>query len=172
VAALRGGAALPAGAALLTFDDGYLDHFTQVLPLLAARGIQGSFFPPARAVVERRVLDVNKIHFVLASVEDVSELLPRVFTLLDELREEFGLESREAYFERFAVASRWDSREVKFVKNRTRPASPGSSTWTRISCAACVTTACTWAATVTITSTSRRFLRRSSARRWTARWRS
>jgi peptidoglycan/xylan/chitin deacetylase (PgdA/CDA1 family) len=117
VAALRGGPALPAGAALLTFDDGYLDHFTQVLPLLAARGIQGSFFPPARAVVERRVLDVNKIHFVLASVEDVSELLPRVFTLLDELREEFGLESREAYFERLAVPSRWDTREVKFVKN-------------------------------------------------------
>ena len=117
VAALRGGPALPPGAALLTFDDGYLDHFTHVLPLLATRGIQGSFFPPARAVLERRVLDVNKIHFVLASVEDVSELLPRVSALFDELREEFGLESRESYRERLAVASRWDSREVMFVKN-------------------------------------------------------
>ncbi len=61
---------LPPNALLLTFDDGYSDHFTNVFPLLDARGIQGCFFPPARAILEHKVLDVNKIHFVLAAVRD------------------------------------------------------------------------------------------------------
>ena len=51
----------------LTFDDGYSDHFLNVFPLLEKRGIKGCFFPPAQAVLEHRVLDVNKIQFVLAS---------------------------------------------------------------------------------------------------------
>src|SRR5882724_3824863 len=37
---------LPASSILLTFDDGYSDHFANVFPLLDARGIQGSCFPP------------------------------------------------------------------------------------------------------------------------------
>ena len=61
---------LPANPILLTFDDGYSDHFTNVFPLLDARGIQGCFFPPAQAVLEHKVLDVNKIQFVLAAVPD------------------------------------------------------------------------------------------------------
>src|SRR5271165_3942024 len=59
---------LPPNPILLTFDDGYSDHFTNVFPLLDARGIRGCFFPPAQAVLEHKVLDVNKIQFVLATV--------------------------------------------------------------------------------------------------------
>jgi hypothetical protein len=61
---------LPERALLLTFDDGYADHYQTVFPLLDRLGLQGSFFPPARAILERRVLDVNKIHFLLAGVAD------------------------------------------------------------------------------------------------------
>src|SRR5688572_27889430 len=46
VAALNDGDPLPEKPALLTFDDGYLDHFTNVFPILHERGLQGSFFPP------------------------------------------------------------------------------------------------------------------------------
>ena len=35
---------LPTNPILLTFDDGYSDHFTNVFPMLDARGIQGCFF--------------------------------------------------------------------------------------------------------------------------------
>src|SRR5688572_6291776 len=38
---------LPPSALLLTFDDGYVDHFTQVFPILARANIPGCFFPPA-----------------------------------------------------------------------------------------------------------------------------
>ena len=61
---------LPPSSILLTFDDGYADHFDHVFPLLDDAGVQGSFFAPGRAVGEGLVLDVNKIHFVLASVDD------------------------------------------------------------------------------------------------------
>lgn len=116
-AALYESRPLPTRAALLTFDDGYADHFINVFPQLEARGIQGCFFPTVRATLEDRVLDVNKIQFVLASAPAVDVLLSRVFSLLDSFREEYGLASKEVYFERFAVASRWDTREVRFLKN-------------------------------------------------------
>ena len=54
-----GGEDLPPNPILLTFDDGYSDHFANVFPLLDARGIQGCFFPPAQAVLEHTVLDVK-----------------------------------------------------------------------------------------------------------------
>jgi len=60
-------AELPERALLLTFDDGYIDHYTNVFPLLDRYGLTGAFFPPARAILERTVLDVNKIHFLLAT---------------------------------------------------------------------------------------------------------
>jgi len=56
---------LPPNPILLTFDDGDTDHFTNVFPLSDARGIQGCFFPPAQAVLEHKVLDVNEIQFNL-----------------------------------------------------------------------------------------------------------
>ena len=65
IAASRGETILPPNAVWLTFDDGYLDHYLTVFPLLHDRGWQGSFFAPARAVMEGKLLDVNKIHLLL-----------------------------------------------------------------------------------------------------------
>ena len=58
---------LPKNACLLTFDDGYKDHTQYVLPELLKRKIQGSFFPSARPVIEKKALDINIIQFILAS---------------------------------------------------------------------------------------------------------
>lgn len=44
----RRGEDLPPDPILLTFDDGYSDHFTNAFPHLDARGIQGCFFLPPR----------------------------------------------------------------------------------------------------------------------------
>lgn len=60
---------LPKKALLLTFDDGYIDNFTVAFPLLKDRKMQGSFFIPGKTITENVLLDVNKIHFVLASAE-------------------------------------------------------------------------------------------------------
>ena len=54
---------------LLVFDDGLKDHFTNVTPRLAERGIQGQFFITTACVEEHRVLSVHKNHFLMAAVD-------------------------------------------------------------------------------------------------------
>lgn len=103
---------------LLTFDDAYSDHFNIVFPILYNEGIQGAFYVPVRAVTEHTVLDVNKIHFILASVGDdrIGCLIGEIRNMIDEFREKYCLRTMEYYFNKLAVANRWDSKEVIFVK--------------------------------------------------------
>jgi peptidoglycan/xylan/chitin deacetylase (PgdA/CDA1 family) len=105
-------AKLPPNAILLTFDDGYSDHFQNVFPLLDARGIQGCFFPSALAVRDHVVLDVNKIQFVLAAANDVDELLDETLAILDEFRSQFDLKTGEEYRALPVEEHRYDPREV------------------------------------------------------------
>ncbi|MBA3454742.1 MAG: polysaccharide deacetylase family protein [Deltaproteobacteria bacterium] len=114
--AIYGGAELPANSALLTFDDGYMDHYQTVLPMLVERGIQGAFFPPAEAVMTEKVLSVNKIHLILAATLDHDALLEELLPLLDALRPEFGYEDNEALFQRLAIADRFDTAKIVFIK--------------------------------------------------------
>ena len=107
---------LPKKAVLLTFDDGYKDHYTEVFPVLISEGIQGSFYPPAKAIIEHKVLDVNKIHFILASVINKKTLVNEVFKLLDQFREQYNLESNDFYYNKLAKPNRFDTKEVIFVK--------------------------------------------------------
>jgi peptidoglycan/xylan/chitin deacetylase (PgdA/CDA1 family) len=107
---------LPKNAALLTFDDGYIDHYATVFPLLEERGIQGCFFPPAKAILDNEVLDVNKIHFVLATVTNLDALLKEIYRCLDEHREKYDLRPNDYYFSKLARANRFDCKEVIFVK--------------------------------------------------------
>ena len=107
---------LPENAILLTFDDGYSDHFLNVFPMLDARGIKGCFFPPAQAVLEHVVLDVNKIQFVLAVAPDVTKLLEHVFAAIDEFRSQYELKSREEYLAAVTEKHRYDAREVTVIK--------------------------------------------------------
>ena len=66
-AALDGRRELPPNAALLTFDDGFVDHYAAVLPILRKRGVSGVFFLTRDACRESpRVLGVHKTHFLLA----------------------------------------------------------------------------------------------------------
>jgi peptidoglycan/xylan/chitin deacetylase (PgdA/CDA1 family) len=111
-----GGEELPPNPILLTFDDGYSDHFSNVFPLLDARGIQGCFFPPAQAILEHTVLDVNKLHFVLSAAPDAGTLLEQVFSSLEEFRLEHALKTREAYLLAVTAKHRYDTREVTVLK--------------------------------------------------------
>ena len=70
--------ALPENSVLLTFDDAYSDHFEYVFPLLYKNRIQGSFYTPVKAVTEHTVLDVNKIHFILAAENDKSKIIREI----------------------------------------------------------------------------------------------
>ena len=116
------GEKLPEHAILLTFDDAYADHFTYAFPILYHEHIQGVFFPPVKAVTEHTVLDVNKVHFILATTpsEKMPMLLSELRRMVDANRDEYGLDTFENYFEKLAVASRFDPKEVIFVKRLLR----------------------------------------------------
>jgi peptidoglycan/xylan/chitin deacetylase (PgdA/CDA1 family) len=51
---------LPKNAFYLTFDDGFKQHFTNVLPLLKKYNLQGSFFVPTMPLVEKRMHFLEK----------------------------------------------------------------------------------------------------------------
>ncbi len=109
---------IPEHSVLLTFDDAYKDHFEYAFPILEHEHIQGAFYPPVKAVTEHTVLDVNKIHFILASTPVVKfeKLLAEIKIQLDKYRNDYKLESYDFYFNKLAVANRFDPKEVIFVK--------------------------------------------------------
>lgn len=107
---------LPPKALLLTFDDAYIDHFTYVFPVLNKNNLSGVFFPSAKCILNHQVLDVNKIHFILASVSDKKTLISDIYEKIEENRIAFDLETNEYYWGKFAQKSRWDTEEVVFIK--------------------------------------------------------
>ena len=107
---------LPSNALLLTFDDGFIDHFNTVFPILESKGIQGCFFPSAKSILEYEVPDVHKIHFLLASALKIHDLIQDLYGCLDKYRSEYSLESNDYYFSKLAKAIQMDTKEVVFVK--------------------------------------------------------
>ncbi len=127
MAASCGETQLPEDACWLTFDDGYLDHFTTVLPLLSEFGFQGSFFPPVRTIRERDVLDVNKVHFILASEPNTSDLLSALRSAFDRAAADNPeLRSWDRYFEKYAQPNAYDTAETVFFKRMLQVALPES----------------------------------------------
>lgn len=114
--AIDNDAELPPNACLLTFDDAYIDHFTNVFPFLQKRKLEGSFFVPVKAVTEDKILDVNKIHFILASTPNKQLIIKEIFSHLDTYREAYNLQSNDHYFKKLAIANRFDTPEVIFIK--------------------------------------------------------
>ena len=93
--AIEGAGRLPPRPALLTFDDGYTDHYEHVFPRLAERRLQGSFFPVACSALDRQILDANKIQFTLASDVDPDRLVAFIEDACREADRRFVLLMRE-----------------------------------------------------------------------------
>ncbi|WP_333859914.1 polysaccharide deacetylase family protein [Clostridium sp.] len=107
---------LPENAALLTFDDGYIDHFTNVYPVLVGAEVQGSFYIPGKTYAEHKLLDVNRIHFILASA-DITFIMKEIYVQLNYYRgSEYEYPTNEELFKQYGIANRFDSGEVIFVK--------------------------------------------------------
>ncbi len=101
---------------LLTFDDGYIDHYMNVFPILEENGITGVFSMPAKILREKKVLDVNKIHYIMACTE-IGQLRDRLFERMDFYRGiEFSYSSNEELYNKLAIANSYDGRDTVFVK--------------------------------------------------------
>ena len=90
--------------AVLTFDDGHLDHFTNVFPFLHQKNIKALFSPPFKAITERKVLDVNKIQLIMTEVKNIDPLIEMIKSYLLNIRNEKGIKSYEEYWEIYSKA--------------------------------------------------------------------
>ena len=118
---------LPKNPCLLTFDDGYKDHYLYVFPELKKRGIQGSFFSVAKTVLEKKILDVNKIHFILAKEPNANLLIKKIKKLLGDYTNKTDskkLHSFDEYWKKYAVANTLDTKEIVFLKRILQHALP------------------------------------------------
>ena len=112
--AINGEFKLPKDAIWLTFDDGYKDHIDYVAPLLEKFGFDGAFFPVSDCIAKNQILDVNKIHYILASAES-DELL------LDILKKEmldlgYSANDWNDYWLSIDKTSRFDKENTIFFK--------------------------------------------------------
>jgi len=114
--AMRGRRPLPEHACALTFDDGFLDHFTVVFPRLVERKLTASFYPPVTAIEGQTVLETHQIHLILAVAGDDAPALARRVCELIDVRRDADLPSAAELYASYATPSRFDGAEVAFVK--------------------------------------------------------
>ena len=107
---------IPDNSILFTFDDGLKDHSEYVYPILKENNIEGVFFPPGKPIIEKMVLDVHKIHFILATITDVHSIIDEIKEYLEKLKENTKIETFDFYYKKFAIPNRFDSKDIIFVK--------------------------------------------------------
>lgn len=113
---------LPPDSSVLTFDDGFSDHYRYVLPVLVDEGIKGAFYPPGRAVVERTLLDVHRTQFILERTPDPSAAT----SVLDDFVSSNAqvCETVHAYRRRYCQKGRWDDAETIYLKRMLQTGLP------------------------------------------------
>ena len=67
---------------MLTFDDGFIDHYKYVFQHLRQKRISACFYPPIQVVENKTILDVNKIHFILEKEKNRKKILKEIDNLL------------------------------------------------------------------------------------------
>lgn len=114
--AVEGKFSLPNKALLLTFDDGYIDNYTFAFPILEEYGVQGSFFIPSKTFTTHQLLDVNKVHYILAST-DIKTLVGDLKERMDYYRgQEYDYPPTDDLWNEYAIDNRFDGKDVIFVK--------------------------------------------------------
>ena len=107
VRSLQERAPLPPRPIVLTFDDGYRSHHRYVFPML-----------------DRRVLDVNKIQCLLAVTEEMGGLVAAIETAIERERHHSRVRAPSEYRAKWWKPSRWDPAPVAYIKRLLQHALP------------------------------------------------
>lgn len=126
LSSLESGEVLPPNSVLLSFDDGYREHFDVVTELLVDAGVTAAFYPPALAIERRVLLDVNKVHFLLASTS-TDALVRQIDTFVDANQGATDILTKSEYHRTWAIANRWDDAETIYVKRMLQAGLPEES---------------------------------------------
>ena len=98
---------------ILTFDDGYSDHYDFVLDVLIKNNIKAAFFPPVDVINKKRLLDVNKIHVILAGGKEK--------TILERIKYHFKKRNTsqkkiDYYIKSIDTTDRYDNETTVLIK--------------------------------------------------------
>ena len=99
----------------LTFDDGYIDHYKYVLPILDKFKINGSFYPPVNTTLQKTILDVNKIHFILERVKDKENLINKIAFFYNNHKKKNWI-SFSKLLQSIKLKKRFDDRNTAIIK--------------------------------------------------------
>ena len=115
---LDAGGAFDAPAALLTFDDGLIDHYVTVFPLLRAAGLRAIFFVSSCSNAPApQILNVQKVQLLLATL-GAERLLLEVERLIEDAGIARPAEPAHPVLYRYDAAR---DREVKRLLNYELP---------------------------------------------------
>ena len=98
---------------LLTFDDGYYDHYKYVFPYLNEKKISGIFYPPINIIKNNSMLDVNKIHFILEREQNRKKILKMIFDLFKMYKKK----KISIDFNKINFNNSWDDKDTILIKN-------------------------------------------------------
>ena len=98
---------------LLTFDDGYYDHFENVFPVLLKKKISGIFYTPIVTFRNNKVLDVNKIHFILEKEHNKKKIINFIDIKLKKYLKKNLIDMNLRELDLF---NRWDDKETTLIK--------------------------------------------------------
>tara|TARA_Y100000816_G_scaffold49132_1_gene31134 strand:+ start:587 stop:1489 length:903 start_codon:yes stop_codon:yes gene_type:complete len=98
---------------LLTFDDGYRDHFEYVFPFLKKKDVPAVFYPPIMCVKNKGVLDVNKIHFILEKEKNRDKILHLIFLYVKKI---LNKNPQQIGIEKINLSHRYDDKKTILIK--------------------------------------------------------
>lgn len=98
---------------LLTFDDGYLDHYQYVYPFLKKHNLSANFYPPIMCIKNKKVLDVNKVHFILEKEENKEKILSLIFL---QIKKYLNKSPEQIKINKINLLSRYDDKKTILIK--------------------------------------------------------
>lgn len=102
----------PSSGIVLTFDDGFKDHYRYVLPELVKRKLWGVFYIPTSPYLKKELIDVHRIHMLLGKYggKVIADALQKIIS--DDLLSKKHISE----FKKFAYKVQGNDSYTKYVK--------------------------------------------------------